>query len=110
MVKFEVVATSSTRHLIGETDGLDHEAEDKFMSLTREFGIGIVWEDRRDDEDPDWAAVCIELGGNVVVGFVDEHFWAAKGRRSCVKRSATRMSSATQATKRTGSGWVQERV
>lgn len=44
------------------------------MSLTREFGVGILWEDRRDDEDPDWAAVCIELGGNVVVGFGDEHF------------------------------------
>lgn len=80
------------------------------MSLTREFGIGIVWEDRRDDEDPDWAAVCIELSGNVVVGFVDEHFWAAKRKSSCVKQSAMRKSCAVQATKRTGSGWVQERV
>ena len=43
------------------------------MAPTREFGIRVAWDGRRNDEDPDGPPVGVELGGDVVEGLGDEH-------------------------------------
>lgn len=41
--------------------------------LTRKLCVGITWDIRRDNEDPDGSTVGIELGGDIVVRLSNKH-------------------------------------